>query len=61
VQSVLPGRRSALAHLAVYLPAAVLAQALGLSPGTAVRWAGRAGADWAAYAASLACSAGTGC
>ncbi len=55
------GRRSALAHLAAHLPAAVLAQALGLSPGTAVRWAGRAGADWAAYAASFARSAGTGC
>ena len=53
-------RRSALVHLAAHLPAAVLAQSLGLSPGTAVRWAGQAGADWAAYAASLARSAGTG-
>ena len=53
-------RRSALAHLAAHLPAAVLAQALGLSPGTAVRWAGKAGADWAVYAASFARSAGTG-
>ena len=53
-------RRAALAHLAAHLPAAVLAQALGLSPGTAVRWAGQAGADWAVYAASFARSAGTG-
>jgi hypothetical protein len=30
-----------------------------LSPGTAVRWAGHAGADWAAYAATFARSAGT--
>jgi len=54
------GRRSALAHLAGSLPAAVLAQALGLSPGTAVRWAGTVGADWAAYAAAFARSASTG-
>ena len=53
-------RRSALVHLAAHLPAAGLAQALGLSPGTAVRWAGQAGADWAVYAASFARSAGTG-
>lgn len=54
------GRRSALAHLAGSLPAAALAQALGLSPGTAVRWAGAVGADWAAYAAAFALSATTG-
>jgi hypothetical protein len=54
------GRRSALVHLAAHLPAAVLAQALGLSPGTAVRWAGSGGADWAAYAAAFARSARTG-
>jgi len=55
-----PARRSALLHLASRLPAATLSQALGLSPGTAVRWGGAAGADWAAYAAGFARSAGTG-
>ncbi|MHB1499423.1 MAG: hypothetical protein ACYCXN_16115 [Acidimicrobiales bacterium] len=53
-------RRSALAHLASRLPAAMLAQALGYSPGTAVRWAGQVGADWGNYAASFARSAPTG-
>lgn len=53
-------RRSALAYLAAHLPAAALSQALGLSPGTAVRWAGTVGADWAGYAAAFARSAGTG-
>ncbi len=33
-----PARRSALGHLAARLPAAMLAQVLGLSPLTAVRW-----------------------
>jgi hypothetical protein len=46
-----PGRRSAIEHLASRMPAALLAQALGLSPGTAVRWSGATGADWATYAA----------
>jgi hypothetical protein len=54
------GRRCALAHLAGSLPAAVVAQALGITPGTAVRWAGTVGADWAAYAAAFARSASTG-
>jgi hypothetical protein len=54
-----PGRRSALVHLASNLPAAMLAQALGLSAGTAVRWSGAAGADWANYAAQFLRSAST--
>lgn len=54
-----PGRRSALIHLASRLPAAMLAQALGLSPSTAVRWGGVAGADWATYAARFLRSAAT--
>jgi len=49
-----PARRSALAHLAARLPAAMVAQALGLAPGTAVRWAGTVGADWGTYAAQFA-------
>ena len=54
-------RRSALGHLAARLPAAMLAQVLGLSPLTAVRWAGSVGADWATYAAQLSrAKAGTG-
>jgi hypothetical protein len=47
-------RRAALTGLAAQLPAAVLADALGLSPGTAVRWAHDAGTDWTRYAADLA-------
>jgi hypothetical protein len=54
------GRRSAMAHLASSMPAAVLAQALGLSPGTAVRWSGAVGADWATYAARFLRSTTTG-
>jgi len=46
-------RRSALGHLAARLPAAMLAQVLGLSPLTAVRWAGSVGANWATYAAQF--------
>jgi hypothetical protein len=48
------GRRAALTGLAAQLPAAVLADALGLQPGTAVRWMHDAGADWNRYAANLA-------
>ena len=48
------GRRAALTGLAAQLPAAVLADALGLQPGTAVRWMHDAGADWNHYAADLA-------
>jgi integrase len=50
----LPGRRAALIDLASQLPAAVLADTLNLSSGTAVRWMHQAGADWNHYAADLA-------
>lgn len=50
----LPGRRAALIDLAAQLPAAVLADTLNLSPGTAVRWMHQAGADWNRYAADIA-------
>ncbi len=42
----MPGRRGALTDLAAQLPAAILADSLNLSPGTAVRWMHQAGADW---------------
>ena len=48
------GRRTALTDLAAQLPAAVLADLLGLHPTTAVRWMHQAGADWNRYAAELA-------
>ena len=48
------GRRAALTGLAAQLPAAVLADTLGLQPRTAVRWMHEAGADWNRYAADLA-------
>lgn len=47
------GRRAALTDLAAHLPAAVLADALGLHPTTAVKWTRQAG-DWNRYAAELA-------
>lgn len=47
------GRRAALIHLAAQLPAAVLADLLHLTPGTAVRWVNNAGGDWSRYAAAL--------
>ena len=50
----MPGRRAALIDLAAQLPAAVLADSLNLSPGTAVRWMHQAGADWNRYAADIA-------
>jgi hypothetical protein len=50
----MPGRRAALIDLAVHLPAAILADSLNLSPGTAVRWMRQAGADWNHYAADIA-------
>ena len=50
----MPGRRAALIDLAAQLPAAVLADCLNLSPGTAVRWMHQAGADWNRYAAGIA-------
>jgi hypothetical protein len=48
-----PARRAALAHLGSQLPAAVLADLLGLAPTTAVGWVRDAGGDWARYAAQL--------
>jgi hypothetical protein len=48
------GRRAALTDLAAQLPAAVLADLLGLAPTTAVKWMRQAGGDWSSYAAELA-------
>ena len=48
------GRRAALTDLAARMPAAVLADLLGIGPRTAVRWMHQAGADWTRYAAELA-------
>ena len=50
----LPGRRAALLQLAAEVPAAVLAELLHLTPGTATRWTRDAGGDWSRYAADLA-------
>lgn len=47
------GRRAALTDLAAQLPAAVLADLLGLAPTTAVKWMRQAGGDWSGYAAEL--------
>jgi hypothetical protein len=47
------GRRAALIDLATQLPAAVLADLLGLAPTTAVKWVRQAGGDWSGYAAEL--------
>ena len=47
-------RRAALIDLAAQLPAAVLADLLGLHPTTAVKWMHQAGGDWNRYAAQLA-------
>ena len=47
-------RRAALTGLAAQVPAAVLADALGISPTTAVNWAHDAGSNWNRYAAELA-------
>ena len=44
----------ALAQLAAEVPAAVLAELLQLTPGTATRWTRDAGGDWSRYAAELA-------
>jgi hypothetical protein len=48
------GRRAALTDLAAQLPAAVLADLLGLHPTTAVKWMHQAGADWTSHAAEVA-------
>jgi hypothetical protein len=50
----MPGRRAALLQLAAEIPAAVLAELLNLTPGTATRWTRNAGGDWSRYAADLA-------
>lgn len=50
----LPGRRATLLQLAAEVPAAVLAELLNLTPGTATRWTRVAGGDWSRYAAELA-------
>jgi hypothetical protein len=49
----LPGRRATMTHLAAHLPAAVLADLLHISAGTAMRWMHETGADWTRYAADL--------
>jgi hypothetical protein len=48
------GRRAALLDLAAQLPAAVLADLLGLHQNTAAKWMHQAGGDWSRYAAQLA-------
>lgn len=50
----MPGRRAALTDLTAKLPAAVIADLLHLSHGTAVRWTHETGGDWSSYAAGLA-------
>jgi hypothetical protein len=47
-------RRAALTGLAAQVPAAVLADALGINPATAVNWAHDAGSNWNRYAAEIA-------
>lgn len=47
-------RTTALLQLAAEVPAAVLADTLGLTPRTAVRWAAHAAGNWTAYAARRA-------
>jgi len=47
-------RRAALLHLAAQVPAAVLAELLGLSNSAAVTWVHDAGGDWSRYAADIA-------
>jgi hypothetical protein len=47
------GRRAALLDLAAQIPAAVLAELLGLHPTTAVGWVNNAAGDWNTYAAAL--------
>lgn len=54
----LPGRRATTLQLAAEVPAAVLAELLHLTPGTATRWTRDAGGDWSRYAADLARSRG---
>ena len=44
-------RSAALMQLAAEVPAAILADTLGITPRTAVRWAAEAGGNWTTYAA----------
>lgn len=48
------GRRAAMEHLAARVPAAVLADLLGIATTTAVDWAHASGGDWNRYAADTA-------
>jgi hypothetical protein len=48
------GRRAAMQQLAAEVPAAVLADLLGMAVTTAVKWTHAAGGDWARYAADTA-------
>ncbi len=52
--SVRPARNGALAALAADLPAAILADLLGMHVTTAVRWVTYARRDWADYLAARA-------
>jgi hypothetical protein len=47
-------RLAALSQLAAELPPTLLAHSIGISPGTAARWAGLTGGNWTAYAAYAA-------
>ncbi len=49
----MPGRRASLNYLAARLPAAALAELLGMHVTTAVHWSTDAGASWSGYAAQL--------
>ena len=48
------GRRATMLDLAAQLPAAILADPLGLHENTAAKWTNQAGGDWTRYAAELA-------
>jgi len=56
--SVRPARNGALATLAADLPAAILADLLGMHVHTAVRWVTYARRDWAEYLAARAADIG---
>jgi len=49
--TVRPARNAALLQLAAEVPAPILADLLGIKPGTAVNWAALASQDWAGYTA----------
>lgn len=54
-------RKAAMFQLAAAMPVPVLADLLGLSPNTAVRWAALAARDWSQYTAIRHESAGSSC